>query len=52
MLGDPTETEPDLCLSLLQRYRSAVACCRGRGSGCSSLGHIACGISPLGGDNH
>ena len=30
---DPTETEPDPCLSLLWRYGSAVACCRGRGSG-------------------
>ena len=39
---DPTDTVPDLCLSLLQRYGSAVACHRGRGSGCSSLGHIAC----------
>ena len=31
---------------LLWRYRSAVACCRGRGSGFSRAG---CGISPLGG---
>ena len=30
---DCTETEPDLCLSLLRRYRSEVACCRGRDSG-------------------
>ena len=44
---DPTEMEPDLCLSLLQRSRSAVACCRGRDSGCSYLGHAACSISPL-----
>ena len=43
---DPTETEADLCLSLLWRYGSAVACHRGRGSGCSYLGHTACGISP------
>ena len=35
---DPTETEPDLCLSLLWRYGSAVACRRGRGSGCSRPG--------------
>jgi len=44
---DPTEMEPDLCLSLLQRSGSAVACCRGRDSGCSYLGHAACSISPL-----
>ena len=31
---------------LLQRYSSAVSCCRGRGSGCSRPGY---GISPLGG---
>ena len=36
---DPTETESDLCLSLLQRYKSAVACCGGRGSGCFYLSH-------------
>ena len=35
--SDPTETEPDLCLSLLWGYGSAVACCRGRASGCSYL---------------
>ena len=35
--SDPTETEPDLCLSLLWRYGSAVACCRSRGSGGSYL---------------
>ena len=46
---DPTETEPDLCLSLLWRYRSVVDCHRGRDSGCSYLGHTACGIIPLGG---
>ena len=46
---DPTETEPDLCLSLLQRYVSAVACHRGRGSGCSYLSHKTCDISPLAG---
>ena len=34
---------------LLRRYGSAVACHRGRGSGCSRLG---CGISPLGGGCH
>jgi len=34
---------------LLQRYGSAVACHRGRGSGCS---RPACGISPLGGGRH
>ena len=34
---------------LLQRCGSAVACCRGRGSGCSSPG---CGINPLGGGRH
>ena len=34
---------------LLQRYGSAVACHRGRGSGCSRPG---CGISPLGGCRH
>ena len=46
----PAETEPDLSLSvcLLQRYRSAVACHRGRGSGCNSLW---CGINPLGGSH-
>ena len=31
---------------LLQMYRSAVDCCRGRGSGCTRPGY---GISPLGG---
>ena len=45
---DPTETEPDLCLSLLWRHESSVACLRGEGSGCSYLGHTACDISPLG----
>ena len=34
---------------LLGRYRSAVACHRGRGSGCS---RPAYGISPLGGGRH
>ena len=34
---------------LLWRYRSAVDCCRGRGSGCSRRGY---GISPLGGGRH
>ena len=34
---------------LLWRYRSAVACRRGRGSGCSRPGD---GISPLGGGHH
>ena len=34
---------------LLWRYRSAVACRRGRASGCSRPG---CGISPLGGGYH
>ena len=34
---------------LLQMYRSAVACHRGRGSGCSRPGY---GISPLGGGHH
>ena len=48
---DSTETEPDLCLSLLWRYRSE-ACCKDRGSGCSYLGHSACGISSLGGSHH
>ena len=46
------KTEPDLCLSLLWRYGSAVACCRGRGSGWSSQDHTACGLSPLGGGCH
>ena len=32
------------CECLLWRYRSAVDCCRGRGSGCSRPGY---GISPL-----
>ena len=32
---DPTETEPDLCLSFLWKYRSVVDCHRGRDSGCS-----------------
>ena len=45
---DCTETEPDLCLSLLRRYRSAVACCRGRDSGRTYLSDTACGISALG----
>ena len=34
---------------LLWKYGSAVACCRGRGSGCSRRGY---GISPLGGGHH
>lgn len=34
---EPTETEPDLYLSLLQRYESAVACRRVRDSGGSYL---------------
>jgi len=34
---DPTDTEPDLCLSLLHRYRSAVAYQKGTSSGCSYL---------------
>ena len=50
--GDLTETEPT-CLwvfaHLLLRDRSAVACHRGEGSGCSRPG---CGISPLGGGRH
>ena len=46
---DPTETESDLCLSLLQRYKSAVACCGGRDSGSSRPGYD---ISPLGGGHH
>ena len=49
---DPTETEPDLCFSLLQRYVSAVASHRGRGSGCSYLSHKTCDISPLAGGHH
>ena len=43
---NPTETEPELFQCLLQRYGSAVACCRGRGSGCSRPGYE---IRPLGG---
>ena len=46
---DPTETETELFEHLLWRYGSAVACHRGRGSGCSRPG---CGISPLGGGHH
>ena len=42
---DTTETDPDLCLSLLWRYGSAVAYHRGRGSGCNIPGYD---ISPLG----
>ena len=34
---------------LLPRYRSAVGCRRGRGSGCSRLGY---GISPFGRGHH
>ena len=34
---------------LLQRWGSAVACCGGRGSGCSRPG---CGMSPPGGGRH
>ena len=37
---------------LLWRYGSAVACRRGRGSGYRRPGHIACGISPIGGGHH
>ena len=36
-------------MCLLRRYRSAVHCCGGRGSGCSRPGY---GISPLGGGHH
>ena len=43
--GDPAETEPDLPLSVwVLRSGSAVACCRGRGSGHSRPGY---GINPL-----
>ena len=48
----PTETEPDHCLSLLQRHGPAVVCHRGRGFGCSYLGHTACGICHLGEGHH
>ena len=48
----PAEMEPDLCLSLLQWYGSAVVCCRDRGSVCNYSGHTACGISHLGGGHH
>ena len=34
----PTETEPELCLCLLQRHRAAVACYRGRVLGAADLG--------------
>ena len=50
--GGPTETEPDLPLSvwgLLQRYRSSTASHRWRSSGCSRPGY---GISPFGGGHH
>ena len=33
---DPTETESDLCLSLLRRDETAVACHRGRGLGAAT----------------
>ena len=46
---DPTETEPELFKCLLWRNGSAVACCKGRDSGCSRPGY---GISPLGGGRH
>ena len=36
---DPTETEIDLCLSLLWRHRSAVACCRAGTLGAANLWH-------------
>ena len=49
---DPTETEPNLCLTLQQRYRPAVACNRDRSSGYNYLGHSACCIRPLGGGHH
>ena len=48
----PTETEPDRCLSLLQRHGSAVVCLRGSEFGSSYLGHTACGISHLGEGHH
>ena len=52
---DPTETE-QTCLwvfeCLVQRYGSAAASSRGRGSGCSYLGHTAYGLGPLGGGHH
>ena len=34
----PTETELELCLCLLQRYRAAVVCHRGRVLGAADLG--------------
>ena len=49
MHAQPTETEPELCLSVSCGSTRAVACCRDRGSGCSRPGY---GISPLGGGRH
>ena len=36
---DPAETEPDLCLSLLRRYRLAVVCRRGRALDAATWSH-------------
>ena len=44
-----TDWERTVFEYLLRRYRSAVECYRGRGSGCSRPGY---GISPLGGGHH
>ena len=49
MHAQPTETEPELCLSVSCGSTRAVACFRDRGSGCSRPGY---GISPLGGGRH
>ena len=46
---DPRDWARTVFGCLLRRYGSAVACRRGRGSGCSTSG---CGISPLGGGRH
>ena len=49
---ETAQRQPDLCLSSLQKCRSAVTYCRGRDSGGSYLGHADYGINPLGGSSH
>ena len=53
---DPTETEPDLTLSVCTspvEVQVSSDLLQGRDSGCSRPGsHRACGMSPLGGGHH
>ena len=50
---DPTETEPELCLSVSCRGTGQQWPVTGAGAmGAVDLGHTVCGISPLGGGCH